>query len=134
TDQKAVKEPISLKLKNVQFNVDVSTFMNFSKETLNDDVNLAVGVVSEYKLSKHFSINSGINLNRQTASYTHNTAEPMENAQNAMSLTNSIGSMINGHFTNAKLVGIDIPISFKYSAGSRKLKWFLSGGFSAYTL
>src|SRR5690606_15987929 len=42
--------------------------------------------------------------------------------------------VINGHFTNAKLVGLDIPIAFKYTAGGRKLNWFVSTGFSAYTL
>ncbi len=134
TNKNDNKKPTTFKLKNVQFNIDASTFVNFSKEAIDDDVNVAVGVVSEYKLSKHFSINSGININRQTASYRHNTSEPLENIQNAMALTNSIASVINGHFTNAKLVGLDIPISFKYSTGGRKLSWFVSSGFSAYTL
>ncbi|MFD1630858.1 outer membrane beta-barrel protein [Pseudopedobacter beijingensis] len=136
TAQKNNKQELKMKLKNLNFALDASTFMNFSKMGLNDEINIAIGVVSEYKLSKHFSVHSGINVNRQTSSFEHpiDFSRPLDNAQNAMALTNTIGSVINGQFTNAKLVGLDIPLNIKYSSNNRKVNWFVSSGLSSYAL
>src|SRR5690606_19727442 len=35
---------------------------------------------------------------------------------------------------SAKLVGFDIPFAIKYSSNNKNLNWFLSTGFSSYTL
>lgn len=133
TDKKNIQS-LSRKFKNVKFSLDASTFMNFSKEGVNDNLNLSIGFISEYKISKKFSINSGVNLNRQTAAFLQRIDQPLENTRNAIALTNTIASVINGHFTNAKLVGLDIPINLKYSTTGKKVNWFVSSGFSSYTL
>lgn len=111
----AKKDKMSLKnkLRNLKFSIDASTYMNFSDAGFNDDINVAVGLVSEYQITRNLSINSGINVNRQSSSFTQEVPAPQDNMQNAMALTNSIASVVNGQFTNAKLVGLDIPLNIR---------------------
>lgn len=122
------------KLKNVKLSLDASTYVNFSDAGLNDQINLAVGVVSEYRITKKLSIHSGINVNRQSSSFTHEVPVSQDNVTTAMSLTNSVASIVNGQFTNARLVGLDIPLNIKYSTNNKKLNWFVSSGISSYAL
>src|SRR5690606_27895664 len=121
----AKKDKMSLKnkLRNLKFSIDASTYMNFSDAGFNDDINVAVGLVSEYQITRNLSINSGINVNRQSSSFTQEVPAPQDNMQNAMALTNSIASVVNGQFTNAKLVGLDIPLNIRYSTANKKLNW-----------
>jgi hypothetical protein len=133
-DENPVKKYTSNKFK---IGLDASTFMNFTKEGVGQDMNLGVGLVSEYKISKNISINSGININKQSASYTANSGDIRESAKNA-SFADALAPMatpvINQHSSNAKLVGFDIPFAIKYSSNNKNLNWFLSTGFSSYTL
>jgi|GEM_PF-2134005 len=124
--------------KKMKVGVDASTFMNFTKDGVGQDMNLGVGLVSEYKISKNFSINSGININKQSASYTANSGDVRESAKSSAmfsSLAPMATPVINQQSSNAKLVGFDIPFAIKYSSNNKKtLNWFLSTGFSSYTL
>ncbi len=133
-DAKKDKMPFKNKLRNLRLSLDASTYMNFSDAGINDDINVAVGLVSEYQITKNLSINSGINVNRQSSSFTQTVPAPQDNIQNAMALTNSIASVVNGQFTNAKLVGLDIPFNIRYSTANKKLNWFVSSGISSYAL
>ena len=132
--EKSDKKSTSNKFK---IGVDASTFMNFTKDGVGQDMNLGVGLVSEYKISKNFSINSGININKQSAAYTASSGDIRESAKNA-SFSDAFAPMatpvINQHSSNAKLVGFDIPFAIKYSSNNKNLNWFLSTGFSSYTL
>ena len=128
------KIPLKNRLRNLKLSVDASTYMNFSDAGMNDDVNVAIGLVSEYQITRNLSVNSGINVNRQSSSFTQEVPAPQDNIQNAMALTNSIASVVNGQFTNAKLVGFDIPLNIKYSTANKKVNWFVSSGISSYAL
>src|SRR5690606_400309 len=117
--------------------LDASTFMHFTKDGVGQDMSLGVGLVSEYKISKNISINSGININKQSASYTANSVDIRESAKNAAfgdALAPMATPVINQHSSNAKLVVFDIPFAIKYSSNNKNLNWFLSTGFSSYTL
>ncbi len=128
------KKSSSNKLK---LGLDASTFMNFTKDGIGQDMNLGVGLVSEYKISKKFSINSGININKQSATYTANSGDFRENSKYSAPLS-SLAPMatpvVNQYSSNARLVGFDIPFAIKYSSNNKNLNWFLSTGFSSYTL
>ncbi|ADY52664.1 hypothetical protein Pedsa_2112 [Pseudopedobacter saltans DSM 12145] len=123
------------KLRNLRLSLDASTYMNFSDAGINDHINISIGIVSEYQISKKLSIYSGINVNRQSSSFSHEIlATPQDNTMQAMALTNSIASIVNGQFTDAKLVGLDIPINLRYSTNNKKINWFVSSGLSSYAL
>lgn len=118
--------------------LDASTFMNFTKDGLSQDMNLGVGLVSEYKISKNFSINSGININKQSASYTAaNSSDLRESSKNAAPFSGLVAMaapVVNQESSSAKLIGFDIPFAIKYSSNNKNFNWFLSTGFSSYTL
>ncbi|HET8828985.1 MAG TPA: hypothetical protein VFM79_06570, partial [Pelobium sp.] len=65
------------KKKGSKFNfaVDANTYYSFTSAGVADDLNMGVGILSELKLSKRLSVNSGIGINRQSAIY--------QNSQNA---------------------------------------------------
>lgn len=124
--------------KRVKLGLDASTFMNFTKDGVNQDMNLGVGVVSEFKISKNFSINSGININKQSTSYNANkqsVASSNKYSAALSSLTPMATPIVNQYSSDAKFVGFDIPLAIKYSSNNKNnLNWFVSTGFSSYTL
>ena len=117
----------------MRLGLDASTFMNFTQEGVNEDLNLAVGIISEYRLSNKFSISSGFNLNKQTAAFISNNPQ-QNNTATEKAFTNAVAAVVTQNFSNARLVGIDIPLQVKYTSSSKKINWFISSGFSSYTL
>lgn len=126
------KKSLSPKKNRLKLGLDATTFMNFTQDGLNEEVNIGFGLTSEYKISKKLSFNSGINLNRQTTSFISAKAEEAV-AENS-AFRSSIASIINNNFSDAKLVGIDLPLNLKYSIIRKKSSYFFSTGISAYTL
>lgn len=126
------KKSLNPKKSKIKLGLDATTFMNFTQDGLNEDINIGFGLTSEYKISKNLSFNSGINLNRQTTSFVSSKAEEAVAENTAFSA--SIASIINNNFSDAKLVGIDLPLNLKYSIIRKKSSYFISTGISAYTL
>ncbi|WP_017259171.1 hypothetical protein [Pedobacter arcticus] len=128
---------------SLNFAVDANTFYSFTSTGLNNDLNLGIGVLSELKLSKYLSINSGISINRQSAVYQNSEqsggsqgfASPPESPNASISQIGKQSiSVSEGVRTNAKLVGFDIPINLKYNIPLGKVKTFISTGVSSYSL
>lgn len=129
---KAVNKPFKA-LKKMKLGLDASTFMNFTQEGINEDINLAIGVISEYTLSNKFSLSSGFNFNKQTAAFISNNPQ-QNNAATEKAFASAMATVVTQNFSNARLVGIDIPLQLKYTSSSKKINWFVTGGFSSYTL
>ncbi len=128
------KDPASSVPKKSKFNlsVDANTYVNFSESGLNDQVNLGLGLASEWKLTKHLSVNSGLMLNRQTSTFEGNEKSSSDFQKTILS--SAFASVPSAQVTNAKLVGLDIPLNLKYSLKLGKANTFLSTGISSYSV
>jgi hypothetical protein len=117
--------------KRLKVSIDATTYVNFSENGINDQVNLGLGLTSEYPLGKHMSVNSGLSFNRQTSSFDGNnrTASDFKFAS-----FSNVAAIPKAQISNAKLVGIDIPLNLKYSLKVGKSNAFITTGFSAYAL
>jgi hypothetical protein len=130
--KKSVVKPFKT-LKKLKLGLDASTFMNFTREGVSEDINLAIGIISEYKLSNKFSLSSGFNINKQTAAFISNNPQ-QNNAASEKAFANAMATVVTQNFSNARLVGIDIPLQVKYTSSAKKINWFVTSGFSSYTL
>lgn len=137
-----MEEKETKKSKNDKFNfaVDANTFYSFTSAGVNNDLNLGIGILSELKLTKRLSINSGISLNKQSAIY-QNTNPVSQSYAGLAAPTGKVSSLSKQGIsipdevkTGAKLVGFDIPINLKYNLPIGKIKSFISGGLSSYSL
>ena len=123
------------------FAVDANTYYSFTSAGVNDDLNMGIGVLSELKLSKRLSVNSGISINKQSTIYQksqNNGSQEYTGLAAPNSLVSSSSkqsiSVPEEVKTSAKLVGFDIPINLKYNLPIGKVKSFISGGVSSYSL
>ncbi|QEK50618.1 hypothetical protein FYC62_02250 [Pedobacter aquae] len=130
--KKSVVKPFKT-LKKLKLGLDASTFMNFTREGVSEDINLAIGIISEYKLSNKFSLSSGFNINKQTAAFISSNPQ-QNNAASEKAFANAMATVVTQNFSNARLVGIDIPLQVKYTSSAKKINWFVTSGFSSYTL
>lgn len=126
------KKPIQ-NSKKFKIGVDANTYVNFSENGINDKINLGLGIVSEIKLSKQLSINTGITLNGQNGTFNGNQKSNQDFLKSAASLSN-FASVPSAQVTNAKLVGLDIPLNLKYAVKIGKTSGFISSGFSSYSV
>lgn len=111
--------------------LDANTFMNYSAAGLNNQINLGLGVSTDLKISKHLSLSSGILLNRQTSTFDGNDKVY---AGFRLSSFSTMVTVPKSQITNAKLVGLDIPLNLKFSINMGKTRTFLSTGFSSYSV
>jgi hypothetical protein len=128
---------------NKKFNVsiDANTFYSFSNEGINDQLNLGLGLATEFKIAKNLSINSGISINRQTTSFEGNektVASLFESKDNFTSpgtagFSPSLG-VTHPELGNAKLTGLDIPLNLKLDVKIGKAKTFITTGISSYSV
>jgi len=119
--------------KKFKIGIDANTYVNFSENGINDKINLGLGIVSEIKLSKQFSVNTGITLNSQNGTFNGNQKSTQEFLKSASAFS-GIANVPIAQVTNAKLVGLDIPINLKYALKFGKTTSFISSGFSSYTV
>jgi hypothetical protein len=131
-----VKNSESLTNNNIKQNkfnvaVDANTYYSFSETGVNDQINLGLGLAASYKIGKNLSINSGIQLNRQTSSF-----EGLDRvtASNRLAVNNAFAVIPNEQITNAKLIGLDIPLNLQYNFKMGKAKSFITTGFSSYSV
>ncbi len=113
---------------------DANTYYNFTANQVNNQPNVGVGLLSEFRLSKRLSINTGIAINRQTTSFDGN-----QNSANSLDIATinkgaSFTGLPSAIATSAKLVGFDIPINLKYDIKLGKANTFITTGLSSYTL
>lgn len=125
------KNPTTTKKNKLKVALDANTFMNYSEAGLNNQINLGLGVSTDLKISKHLSLNSGIMLNRQTSTFDGNNK--VDNGFRLSSFSTMV-SVPKSQITNAKLVGLDIPLNLKFSMIMGKTRTFLSTGFSSYSV
>lgn len=125
-------KPISNK-KKFKVGIDANTYVNFSENGINDKINLGLGLVSEIKLTKQFSVNTGITLNSQNSTFTGNQKSNQDFFKSSVGFS-GIATVPVAQVTNAKLVGLDIPINLKYALKFGKTTSFISSGFSSYSL
>lgn len=135
------KETDKKKDSKFNFAVDANTYYSFTSAGVADDLNMGVGILSELKLSKRLSINSGIGINRQSAIYQNSQNASFEEYSSPASPNSFVSSVSKQSIsvpektkTDARLVGFDIPINLKYSISRGKVKSFVSGGISSYSL
>jgi len=138
------KKEDAKKSKPFNFSVDANTYYSFTSAGVNHNLNLGVGLLSELKLTKRLSVNSGISFNRQSAAIFQNSPEQGTNSQSfaSPSTPNSLVSQVSKQSISvpeetqisAKLVGFDIPLNLKYNVSLGKTKTFISTGISSYSL
>ena len=120
-------------VKQSKFNiaVDANTFYSFSEAGVNDQMNLGLGLAASYKIGKNFSLNSGLQLNRQTSSF-----EGLDRLafSNRLAVNSAFAVIPNEQITNAKLIGLDIPLNLQYNFKMGKALSFITTGFSSYSV
>ncbi len=125
---------------NSRFRVDIgaSTFVNFADGASNNNINLGVGLLSEYALSSKVSLLSGVTFARQSANFitqnTVNTLASVSDAPDRMLLTSSAFRQAEPDEVKANFVNLDIPINVKIQLPGKKTNWFLSTGVSSFLL
>ena len=119
--------------KKFKIGIDVNTYVNFSENGINDKINLGLGIVSEIKLFKQFSVNTGITLNSQNSTFNGNQKSTQDFLKSAGAFA-GIAIVPIAQVTDAKLVGFDIPVNLKYALKFGKATSFISSGFSSYTV
>ena len=125
-------EPIIFgRKKRLKVSIDATTYVNFSENGIDDQINLGLGLTSEYQLGKHMSVNSGLSFNRQTSSFDGNSRTASDFKFASFS---NVATIPKAQISNAKLVGVDIPINLKYSLKVGKSNAFITTGFSSYAL
>ena len=120
-------------VKQSKFNiaVDANTFYSFSEAGVNDQMNLGLGLAASYKIGKNLSLNSGLQLNRQTSSF-----EGLDRLafSNRLAVNSAFAVIPNQQITNAKLIGLDIPLNLQYNFKMGKALSFITTGFSSYSV
>jgi hypothetical protein len=124
------KEPANKKKNNFKMSIDANTYYSFSENGVNNQLNLGLGLATELKLTKNLSLNSGILLNRQTATFDGNE----RSTSDFRLAVNSFAAVPSAQITNAKLVGLDIPINLKYAVKLGNIKSFITSGISSYSV
>ena len=124
--------PISNK-KKFKVGIDANTYVNFSENGINDRINLGLGLVSEIKLTKQFSVNTGITLNSQNSTFNGNQKSTQDFLKSNVAFS-GIATVPVAQVTNAKLVGLDFPVNLKYALKFGKTTSFISSGFSSYSV
>ncbi|TKB98695.1 outer membrane beta-barrel protein [Pedobacter cryophilus] len=121
----------AVKGKRFKLGIDANTYVNFTENGVNDQINLGIGLVSELKITNQLSINSGISINRQTSTFEGTKKYSTDFKQASFS---AIAAVPSAQTTDAKLVGLDIPLNLKFAMKMGKTNTFISTGFSAYSV
>lgn len=119
--------------KKFKIGIDANTYFNFNENGLHDRLNIGFGLVSEYKLTNKLSINSGVAINSQNSVF-NGSQKSNQDFQNSRFAASNIAAVPSAQVTNAKLVGLDIPLNIKYQLQFGKTKSFLSTGLSSYSV
>lgn len=125
------KKPQIIKKDRFKMSIDANTYYSFSDAGVNDALNLGFGLATELKLTKRLSLNSGILLNRQTTSFDGNNRSTSDFKLASFS---TLAAVPEAQITNAKLIGLDIPLDLKFDFKVGKIKSFITSGFSSYSV
>lgn len=126
-----VKKPQIIKKDRFKISVDANTYYSFSDAGVNDALNLGFGLATELKLTKRLSLNSGVLLNRQTASFDGNNRSTSDFKLASFS---TLAAVPEAQITNAKLIGLDIPLDLKFDFKVGQIKSFITSGISSYSV
>ncbi|MBK0383864.1 hypothetical protein I5M32_12925 [Pedobacter sp. SD-b] len=120
-----------VKKDNFKMSIDANTYYSFSEAGVNNALNLGLGLATEFKLTKRLSVNSGILLNRQTTSFNGNEKSTSDFKRTSFS---TLAAVPEAQITNAKLIGLDIPLDLKFDFSLGKIKSFITSGISSYSV
>lgn len=122
------------KKSSFNLSVDANTYYNFTASTVANQPHMGLGLLSEFRISKKLSLNTGIAFNTQSAQYNGNERNSRVNDL-AMAANNGAFTAIPSSLeTSARLVGFDIPLNLKYDIKIGKANIFITTGLSSYTL
>ncbi|MBC7655066.1 MAG: hypothetical protein H7098_11405 [Oligoflexus sp.] len=125
------KKSQTIKKDRFKISVDANTYYSFSDAGVNDALNLGFGLATELKLTKRLSLNSGVLLNRQTTSFDGNSRSTSDFKLASFS---TLAAVPEAQITNAKLIGLDIPLDLKFDFNVGKIKSFITSGISSYSV
>jgi len=116
------------KKKKFQMGAKVSSFYNFSENQSSGDANLGLGFVSEYKVSKHIGVNSGVFFAKNTLQNDGALNNMFANKnEDFLSDQASVGASVVVE-TNYAFYSLDIPLNLYFY----HKKAFVSGGISSF--
>lgn len=117
--------------KNFTLSVYAGSFINYAEGSENN-VNVAAGLSSDFRISKNLRISTGLNLSKNTLAYNQN--EPANNYGSFQDANASIvGTLVALSNYEAELLGLDIPLNIKYLFNPQKSSTYLLAGLSSGT-
>lgn len=132
--------------RSVVLSAYAATYFNYAKGS-NNQVNIGGGISSDFRVSNHLKFSTGLYVAQNTLSYT-NTSIPQAVNTSALAIVNSnraadllsaagtsyaaIASPAINSF-NADLLGLDIPLNFKYQFNPNSNDTYVSAGISSGT-
>ncbi|HWD87666.1 MAG TPA: hypothetical protein VG367_06030 [Mucilaginibacter sp.] len=123
----------------VRFGAYAATFFNYAKGS-NSQFNIGAGITSDIRITRKLKLSTGLAITQNSLSYGGQPVTPVPQGINlaplALYSANTLRySMSEPTFKsyNASLVGIDIPVNFKYTFDPGKTETYLLAGLSSGT-
>ncbi|HVS92502.1 MAG TPA: hypothetical protein VHE59_10735 [Mucilaginibacter sp.] len=127
----------------IRFGVYAATYVNYAKGS-NSQVNEGAGISSDIRLSKRFSLSTGIAVGQNSLNYSNQppiSSAPAPAIATTASPAASLYSLANTYHIaaptfksyNADLVGLDVPVNLKYTFNPQKSDTYIMAGFSSGT-
>jgi len=129
--------------KKALFGVYAATYFNYAKGSDNT-VNVGAGLSSDFKLSKHLRLSTGVAIGQNTLNY--NSATPQDKIVATMAAASAFANVasvsqgkgtavpesINRNYA-ASLIGLDIPVNLKFQFNPERNDTYIAAGLSSGT-
>ncbi|MBS1525564.1 MAG: outer membrane beta-barrel protein [Bacteroidetes bacterium] len=127
----------------IRLGVYAATYVNYAKGS-NSQVNEGAGISSDIRLSKRFSLSTGIAVGQNSLNYSNQppvSSAPVPEIAKTAAPAASLYSLANTYHIaaptfksyNADLVGLDVPVNLKYTFNPQKSDTYIMAGFSSGT-
>lgn len=119
--------------KKIHLGVFAGTYLSYAKGSDNQ-FNVGAGISSDFKLSKHLKLSTGVAILQNTFNYERNIPSATISASGKLQMLSSPArSAVQTKSYRANLVGLDIPVNLKYEFIRTKNSLFIAAGFSSGT-
>lgn len=125
--------------KRVRFSMYAATFFNYAHGSSNQ-FNAGGGFTSDIRLSKKFSISTGIAIAQNTLSYNVEPPSALNQPNQIATASLTFAAANNFHIAaptfknyNADLLGLDVPLNLKYTFNPDKGGTYIMAGLSSGT-
>ncbi|PTQ95049.1 hypothetical protein C8P68_106264 [Mucilaginibacter yixingensis] len=129
--------------KKALFGIYAATYFNYAKGSDNT-VNVGAGLSSDFKLSKHLRLSTGVAIGQNTLNY--NSATPQDKIVATMAAASAFANVasvsqgkgtavpesINRNYA-ASLIGLDIPVNLKFQFNPERNDTYIAAGLSSGT-